>query len=73
MESGAPIAVSRSSALRFPRPEDAVECGNGLLEAFLVFVVEVADLAGESARGIGDLVAGAEHLGVESLEGCAAG
>jgi hypothetical protein len=46
---------------------------NGLPKAFSVFVVEVADLAGESARGISDLVAGAEHLGVESLEGCAAG
>src|SRR5512135_522844 len=57
-----------SGFLRLPTLEGAFEGGDGLMEAVLVLFVEVSGLAGEAAGGVGDLVARAEHLGVEPLE-----
>ena len=51
-----------SDYLFVPLLEDAVESGHGLFQEVLVFFVEVARLAGEASSGVGDLIAGTEHL-----------
>src|SRR5262249_27663407 len=64
---------ARSGLEGVPLSDDAVEGGDGLLEPVLVFLVQVAGLAREPPGGVGDLVARAEHLGVEALERSALG
>jgi len=53
---------SSLTARLHPPLQDPIERGQRLLETFLVLVVQTSGLEGDTADGLGNLVASAEHL-----------